>query len=74
MLTPIVVTGQIGGGGGGGDDDNNNDKRDLPAIDVDTVKAVVVGRVPNLPRHLAEAVQSGALAPSAKFRRMLQEA
>ena len=72
-----VVTGQLGNkGGDNNNDNNNNNKRDLPAIDVDSVRAAaaVVGRVPDLPRHLAEAVQSGALAPSAKFRRMLQEA
>lgn len=69
----IIVTGQLGnkGGDSGGDNNNNNNnKRDLPAIDV-RAAAAVVG---NLPRHLTEAVQSGALAPSAKFRRMLQEA
>lgn len=61
------VTGQLGGGG---DDKNDNEKRSI--ADLDAIKTGLVETLPHARRHLSEA--AAILAPSAKFRRVLQEA
>ncbi|SPO02174.1 related to putative snare protein syn [Cephalotrichum gorgonifer] len=73
VVVYLAVTGQLGNRGGGGGDNNsntnNNQKRGVTVADVAAIKEALVQTVPNLPRHLNE-----ALAPSAKFRRALREA
>lgn len=61
------VTGQLGGSN---DNDNDNEKRSIG--DLDAIKTGLVESLPTARRHLADT--TAMLAPSAKFRRMLQDA
>lgn len=63
------VTGQLGGSK---DDNNDNDNDKRSIADLEAIKTGLVESLPNARRHLADA--TAMLAPSAKFRRMLQEA
>lgn len=67
VVVYLAVTGQLGGGG---DDKNDNEKRSI--ADLDAIKTGLVETLPHARRHLSEA--AAILAPSAKFRRVLQEA